>query len=346
MTDTKIVTDERNFRPLDLADFIGQEKLKPVLRTMLDAAQARRSALEHLVFYGPPGLGKTTLAGIVANTLGGRFIETSGPAMTKPGDLAKVVSLIQKGDVLFVDEIHGLNRPVQDMLLKVMEDFVLTIPLDGKDESRALTLPVPRFTLIGATTDYGLISGPMRDRFGHGFYLEPYSADELSQVALRAFDKLGLLVDEESVEGIARRSRGTPRVALNLVRRVADLATVTETEFVSTEMVDDMMAQLGLDEAGLTDIDRRYLATLVNVYRGGPAGPKAIATSAGIDLATLENVVEPALQLLGFVARTPRGRRITRAGYAHIAPYIVSPPVINWRKVESSDSAPGDALRD
>ena len=337
------ITDERNFRPQKLEDFIGQSDLKRTLRLMLDASKKRVNILEHVAFFGPPGLGKTTLAGIIASEQGTRMHELAAPSITKPGDLAQVLVAVQRGDILFLDEIHALKRESSELLYGAMEDFKVSIKVDQSD-SKPITLTIYPFTLVGATTDFGLLPEPMRARFGHSFYLKPYSLDELAGVVLRAANTLGYMTDEDALMGIAVRSRGTPRVALRLFRRCVDAATNADTDIIDSTLVEATMPLLGLDHLGLEDADRKYLATLATIYKGGPTGPRSIAANANIDLATVEGVIEPALLMAGLIARTPRGRRITRAGYEHIKTFVVSPPVINWKKIESADTEKGDEL--
>ncbi len=336
INNTPAPSDERNFRPLTLDDFIGQSDLKKTLRLMLDSARIRSTTLEHVAFYGGPGLGKTTLADIIASEQGARLHELSGPSLSKPGDLAQVLVCLQRGDVLFLDEIHALKRELSELLYSAMEDFKVSIKPDGVD--KPITLSLHPFTLIGATTDYGLLPEPMRARFGQSFYLSVYTIDELQSVVLRAADRLGYMTDEQALNGIAIRSRGTPRVALRLFRRCVDAAVNLQTDIIDGPLVENTMPLLGLDMLGLEDADRKYLLTLVTVYNGGPSGPRAIAANAGLDLATVERVIEPALLVTGLIARTPRGRRVTRKGYTHAKSFAVNLPVINWKKVENADS--------
>jgi len=337
MTSTPLVADERNFRPKALDDFIGQAEIKKTLRLMLDSAQTRNTVLEHVIFFGPPGLGKTTLAAIIASEMRGRLFELSASSVKKTGDLATVLAKVSRNDVVFLDEIHALPRDVAEILYSAMEDFVLNIILaDGKP---SMKLNLPPFTLVGATTDFGLLPEPMRARFGQSFHLQLYTLDELRLVISRAADKLGYMYDDDALDGIARRSRGTPRVALRLFRRCVDSATNAAQDWIDSDLVEATMPVLGLDELGLDDADRKYLATLIHVYRGGPVGPRSIAASANLDLATVETVIEPALLQMSLIARTPRGRRITRPGYDHVCKFLTQAPVINWSRVESADAS-------
>ncbi|MBI1793420.1 MAG: Holliday junction branch migration DNA helicase RuvB [Chloroflexi bacterium] len=336
------IINERNFRPQRLEEFIGQKDLKRTLRLMLDASKTRGALLEHVVFFGAPGLGKTTLAGIIASEQGTRLHELSAPSIARPGDLAQVLIALQKGDVFFLDEIHALKRESSELLYSAMEDFKVSIKTETGD--RPLTLAVYPFTLVGATTDFGILPDAMRSRFGHSFYLKLYTLDELTGVILRAADTLGYMMDDEALAGIAVRSRGTPRTALRLFRRCVDAATNANTDLIDASLVENTMPLLGLDKLGLEDADRKYLATLAITYKGGPVGPRSIAANAGIDLATVEQVIEPVLLTSGLIARTPRGRRITRAGYEHVKTFLAAPPAINWRKVENTDVETGDEL--
>lgn len=333
----QFLSDERNFRPKTLDEFIGQGDLKRTLRLMLDSAQTRSTVLEHVVFYGGPGLGKTTLAAIIASEQDARFHELSAPSIQKSGDLATLLVMLQEDDVLFLDECHAMRREMAEMLYSAMEDFKISIKPDGAE--RLISMGLKPFTLVGATTDFGLLPEPMRARFGQGFYLQPYTLDELKAVALRAADALGYMTDGCALDGVAVRSRGTPRVALRLLRRCVDAAVSIDTDIIDGILVESTMPLLGLDELGLEDADRKYLVTLVTTYHGGPVGPRSLAANDGLDLATVVHVIEPALLLMGLVARTPRGRRITRKGYAHVQNFLTGAQAVNWSKVESADGA-------
>ena len=316
-----VVIDERNFRPATLDEFIGQGAIKKTLSLMLRSAKKRQTVLEHVCFYGGPGLGKTTLAAIIAAEMGGTLRELAAPAIQKPGDLVSILALLNPGDVLFLDEIHALRREIAETLYSAMEDFKVTIVL--KENQEPLRMNLRRFTLAGATTDYGLLPEPLRARFGQIFALDLYTQVELEQVVARAAERLGVLMDTESMSLIASRARGTPRVALRLFRRCYDLAIDLETDLFA-DVTQEALTRLNIDALGLDDADRRYLVALVNVYAGGPVGPKALAASSGLDMATLEQAVEPWLVRVGLVARTRKGRQVTQLGYSHIAPLITN----------------------
>lgn len=318
-----LVIDERNWRPTTLDGFIGQTALKAPLGLMLRSAQTRGTILEHVCFYGGPGLGKTTLAAIIANEMGGSLREMAAPSVTKAADLVQALTLLQPGDVLFLDEIHALKRDIAEMLYSAMEDFKVGIQIESGGEP--ITLHLKRFSLVGATTDFGLLPAPLRARFGQLFPLNLYTDDELQQVIMRAAEKSETLIDRASLQMIATRSRGTPRLALRLFRRCYDLAVVRDTDLWS-DIAAEALTMLRVDELGLDDTDRRYLDTLIDVYAGGPVGLKALSTSAGIDSTTAEHSIEPWLLRSGLIARTRLGRRITRKGMAHIVPGAVLKP--------------------
>ncbi len=309
-------TEERNFRPQRLADFVGQGKVIRTLSMMLSAAQKRGQALEHVVFFGPPGLGKTTLAAIVAAEMGATMHELSAPALFRPGDLAAILSVVRARDVLFLDEIHRLRAEIAELLYSAMEDFKLSVAL--KNGEPPISVPLPYFTLIGATTDYGLLPGPLRARFGHSFALGLYTDAELRDVVLRASGRIGWTVYQDAALEIARRSRGTPRVALRLFRRSVDLATGIDQDWLDVWVVQAAMDLIGVDALGLEDAHRHYLNVLVKTYAGGPVGPKALSASAGLDLATIEQVIEPWLLQAGLIARTRFGRALTPKGLVHL----------------------------
>ena len=334
---TQISVNERNFRPGTLGDFIGQKQLKQTMQLMLHSAKTRKATLEHVAFFGGPGLGKTTLAAIIAHETNSRLHEIAAPSIGRPGDLASALTILQPNDILFLDEIHALKRDATETLYSAMEDFKVSIKL-SKD-SDPITMKVHPFTLIGSTTDFGLLPSPMRARFGHSFHLQPYSLDELAQIIERAAEKMGFFTEEEALQAIARRSRGTPRVALRLLRRCVDAAIASDEDFIDLELVEATMPILGLDALGLEEADRQYLTALIEIYRGGPTGLGAIAANAGLDMSTAKNIVEPALLLMGLVARTPRGRRVTRAGHQHYQTFTTNIANVNWKRLEAADHA-------
>lgn len=327
--------DERNFRPKTLASFIGQEQMKITLSMMTRSATKRQRTIEHLAFFGGPGLGKTTLASVVANEMGSRMHELAAPSVSKPGDLAGVLTQLMPGDVLFLDECHALSRDVAETLYSAMEDFKINIMLNDKKPPLRMTLHP--FTLIGSTTDFGRLPAPMRARFGQTFHLQPYTIEQLKQIIERAAEKLDFFTEAASLEAIALRSRNTPRIALRLLRRCVDAAVDQDEDFIDADLVEATMPLLGLDVMGLEEADRMYMATLIEVYGGGPAGVRAISVSANLDTATAEQVVEPILLTMGLIARTPRGRRITRKGYQHYQSFVLKPAPVKWGKVEAAD---------
>lgn len=316
MSEPVEVIEERNFRPTSLDEFVGQSRLKAMLNLMLRSAQKRRQTIEHVLFYGLPGLGKTTLAAIIAGEMGAALKELAAPALAKPGDLASVLVLLQERDVLFLDEIHRLKNEIAEVLYSAMEDFRVSLVTSPGEPP--VTLGLKRFTLVGATTDYGLLPGPLRDRFGQVFPLALYSQDELAQVVARAADKASLLMDDDALSLIAARARGTPRVALRLFRRCRDLAVVEDSDFITGHLTARALELLRVDALGLDEADRRYLRVLLEHYKGGPVGPRSLAASAGLDLATIEAAIEPHLLRSGLLIRTRKGRALTDAGRDHL----------------------------
>ena len=309
---------ESTLRPQLLKDYIGQEKLKSTLKVYIDAARSRGDALDHVLFYGPPGLGKTTLSGIIANEMGVNMKVTSGPAIEKPGEMAAVLNSLQEGDVLFVDEIHRLNRQVEEVLYPAMEDFAIDIML-GKDSSaRSIRLELPRFTLVGATTRAGLLTAPLRDRFGVVQKLEFYTPEELKIIILRSAKVLGVEIEEAGAMELARRSRGTPRLANRLLKRVRDFAQVKYDGVITREAADFALDILDVDRLGLDNNDRNILLTIIQKFSGGPVGLDTLAAALGEDAGTLEDVYEPYLLMNGLLNRTPRGRTATEAAYRHL----------------------------
>lgn len=309
---------EGTLRPKLLKDYIGQEKIKSTLKVFIDAAKNRGEALDHVLFYGPPGLGKTTLCGIIANEMGVNMKVTSGPAIEKPGEMAAILNNLQEGDVLFVDEIHRLNRQVEEVLYPAMEDFAIDIML-GKDSSaRSIRLELPKFTLVGATTRAGLLTAPLRDRFGVVQRLDFYSPDELKIIVKRSAGVLGVEIDEDGAWEIARRSRGTPRLANRLLKRVRDFAQVKYDGVITREVADFALDILDVDKLGLDNNDRNLLNTLIQKFSGGPVGLDTLAAAIGEDAGTLEDVYEPYLLMNGLINRTPRGRMATESAYHHL----------------------------
>ena len=313
---------EPKIRPQLLTDYIGQSKLKEMLKIYITAAKNRGQSLDHCLFYGPPGLGKTTISNIIANELGVNIKVTSGPAIEKPGEMAAILNNLSEGDVLFVDEIHRLNRQVEEVLYPAMEDFAIDIML-GKDASaRSIRLELPHFTLIGATTRAGLLSAPLRDRFGIISKLEFYTKEELQQIVLRSAAVLGVEIDTEGAERIALRSRGTPRLANRLLKRVRDFAEIKYDGRITRQAADYALDILDVDKLGLDQNDRSYLLTIIEKFSGGPVGLETLAAALGEDSGTLEDVYEPYLLMNGLINRTPRGRVATANAYRHLGlPY-------------------------
>ncbi len=309
---------ESNLRPMCLDEYIGQEKIRTNLKVYIDAAKARGETLDHVLFYGPPGLGKTTLSGIIANEMGVNMKVTSGPAIEKPGEMAAILNNLQEGDVLFVDEIHRLNRQVEEVLYPAMEDFAIDIML-GKDSSaRSIRLDLPKFTLVGATTRAGLLTAPLRDRFGVVQKLEFYTPQELKVIVCRSARVLQVEIEEEGAAEIAKRSRGTPRLANRLLKRVRDFAQVKYNGIITKEVADFALDILDVDKFGLDYNDRAILTTMIEKFAGGPVGLDTLAASLGEDAGTLEDVYEPYLLMNGFINRTSRGRVATERAYDHL----------------------------
>ena len=309
---------ENSLRPKQLTDYVGQEKAKENLSIYIKAAKQRGESLDHVLFYGPPGLGKTTLAGIVANEMGVNIRVTSGPAIEKQGDLVAILSNLEQGDVLFIDEIHRLNRTVEEILYPAMEDGKIDIIIGKGPSARSYQLSLPKFTLIGATTRAGQLSAPLRDRFGVILRLEMYSPEELSQIVKRSSKILNIPVDDEGAYQIASRSRGTPRIANRLLKRSRDFAEVKYDGVITAKAAASALNSMEIDELGLDSIDRRLLTTMVKNYNGGPVGLETISAAIGEESVTIEDVYEPYLMQIGFLARTPRGRIVTPAGYKHL----------------------------
>ena len=308
---------ENSLRPQHLDEYIGQEKAKKILRVYIEAAKKRGEPLDHVLFYGPPGLGKTTLAGIIAEEMGTRLKITSGPAIEKPGEIVAILSNLREGDVLFVDEIHRLNRQVEEALYPAMEDFAVDIVYGKGPASRSVRFNLPHFTLVGATTRAGLLSAPLRDRFGVVNRLEYYTPAELSQILARSAQVLGVELEPEGAAEIARRSRGTPRLANRLLKRVRDFAEVKYDGRVTADVARMALDLLEVDRLGLDKNDRHILLTMIDKFEGGPVGLETLAASVGEDAGTIEDVYEPYLLQNGLIQRTPRGRIVTVNGYRH-----------------------------
>ena len=326
MISTELVEEdvkiENNLRPLSLEDYIGQEKVKRNLKVYIEAAKERGDSLDHVLFYGPPGLGKTTLAGIIANEMGTHLKVTSGPAIEKPGEMAAILNNLQEGDVLFVDEIHRLNRQVEEVLYPAMEDYEIDIMIGKGATARSIRLELPKFTLVGATTRAGLLSAPLRDRFGVVSHLEFYSVKELETIIIRSASVLNVDIDTKGAHELARRSRGTPRLANRLLKRVRDFAQVKYDGRITGEVADYALNLLDVDKDGLDRNDRLILQTIIGKFGGGPVGIETLAASIGEDSGTLEDVYEPYLIQNGFINRTPRGDEEDHGEGAHEAAHV------------------------
>ncbi|HJD48024.1 MAG TPA: Holliday junction branch migration DNA helicase RuvB [Candidatus Mediterraneibacter norfolkensis] len=309
---------EGQLRPQTLDDYIGQEKAKKTLKVYIEAAKARGEALDHVLFYGPPGLGKTTLAGIIANEMGVNLKVTSGPAIEKPGEIAAILNSLQENDVLFVDEIHRLNRQVEEVLYPAMEDYAIDIMIGKGASARSIRLNLPQFTLVGATTRVGMLTAPLRDRFGVVDRLEFYTNEELKTIILRSARVLGVEIEEEGALELARRSRGTPRLANRLLKRVRDFAQVKYDGRITRQVADYALDLLDVDKYGLDHNDRMILLTMIEKFQGGPVGLDTLAAALSEDAGTLEDVYEPYLLQNGFIQRTPRGRIVTERAYGHL----------------------------
>ena len=328
MIETNLIEEdikiEGSLRPQTLDDYIGQTKVKDNLKIYIEAAKQRNDALDHVLFYGPPGLGKTTLAGIIANEMGVHMKVTSGPAIEKPGEMAAILNNLQEGDLLFVDEIHRLNRQVEEVLYPAMEDYAIDIMIGKGATARSIRLDLPHFTLVGATTRAGLLTAPLRDRFGVIHRLEFYSVAELKLIIMHSAKILGVEIDEKGALELARRSRGTPRLANRILKRVRDFAQVKYDGMITEEVANIALDLMDVDKMGLDHIDRNILCTMIDKFKGGPVGLDTLAAAIGEDAGTIEDVYEPYLIKNGFLNRTPRGRVVTDLAYHHLGLEIPS----------------------
>lgn len=312
------VDNEISLRPKTLDEYVGQDKVKDNLKIYIKAAKLRNEPLDHVLLYGPPGLGKTTLSAIIAREMGVNLRITSGPAIEKQGDLVAILTSLNSGDVLFIDEIHRLSRNIEEILYPAMEDFSLDIILGKGPSARSIRLDVPHFTLIGATTRSGQLTAPLRDRFGVLMRLELYTPEQLSEIVKRSAGILGVDIDNDGALEIASRSRGTPRIANRLLRRVRDIAQVEYSSFINEKVAQAALSRFEIDELGLDDFDRRMLETIIKNYGGGPVGLETLSAAIGEEAVTIEDVYEPYLMQIGFLSRTPRGRCATKAAYEHL----------------------------
>ncbi|KRN27442.1 holliday junction DNA helicase RuvB [Lactobacillus selangorensis] len=321
-TDSHEEAAEKSLRPQTLAQYIGQDQIKHQLAVYIQAAKKREESLDHVLLYGPPGLGKTTLAMVIANELGVHIHTTSGPAIERPGDLVAILNELQAGDVLFIDEIHRLPKIVEETLYSAMEDFYIDIVIGQGPTAHPVHFPLPPFTLIGATTRAGLLSAPLRDRFGIVAHMAYYTEADLTDIVERSVDIFGMQISEEGAHEIARRSRGTPRVANRLLKRVRDFAEVSDQDVVDEKLAASALQQLQVDDHGLDNVDRKLLTMMIDYYHGGPVGLNTIAANIGEETETIASMYEPYLLQIGFLKRTPRGRIVTEQGYRHLGrPY-------------------------
>lgn len=319
--DTKLKTEEvvyeQSLRPLSFDEYVGQKKVKETLKIYIDAAKKREESLDHVLFYGPPGLGKTTLAGIIAQEMGVNLRVTSGPAIAKPGDMAAILSGLREGDILFVDEIHRLNMQVEEVLYPAMEDYAIDVMIGKGQDAKSIRIDLPKFTLVGATTRAGMLSAPLRDRFGVIEHLEFYSVEELKKIILRSANALGAMIEEEGAFELARRSRGTPRLANRLLKRVRDYAQVRYDGNITKEIAAEALDMMEVDKGGLDNNDRLILTTIMDRFNGGPVGLDTLAAAIGEDAGTIEDVYEPYLVQNNYIFRTPKGRVASELTYSH-----------------------------
>lgn len=336
---TKEDAAEGSLRPHYLREYIGQEKAKENLRIFIQAAKQRGEALDHVLLHGPPGLGKTTMAGVIANEMGVNIRITSGPTIEKAGDLAALLTNLQENDILFVDEIHRLNRAVEEVLYPAMEDFAIDIIIGKGPSANSIRLDLPHFTLIGATTRSGQLTAPLRDRFGVQLRLELYETAELQQIVQRSAGILGIQIEESGAEEIARRSRGTPRIANRLLRRVRDFAQVMADGVITHHVADVALSRLEVDHMGLDNLDRRMLHAIIDYYNGGPVGLETLAATINEEAVTLEDVYEPYLLQKGFLTRTPRGRCVTRKTYEHLGIPFQGQTQMDFSTINCDDSS-------
>ena len=309
---------ENNLRPKYLSEYVGQTRIKDMLSVYMEAARSRHESLDHVLFYGPPGLGKTTLAGIIANEMGVNLKITAGPAIEKPGEMAAILNNLSEGDVLFVDEIHRLNRQVEEVLYPAMEDFAIDVVIGKGAAARSIRIDLPKFTLVGATTRAGMLTAPLRDRFGVVQKLEFYTPRELKTIVLRSAERLQVEIEDEAASLISTRSRGTPRLANRLLKRVRDFAQIRYDGVITRSVADSALDMLDVDKYGLDHIDRKIMVTIIEKFKGGPVGLDTLAATIGEDSATLEDVYEPYLLKNGFLLRTARGRMVTELAYQHL----------------------------
>jgi len=309
--------DEKSLRPKLLKDYIGQEKVKEKLKILIDAARGRKEAPEHILFYGPPGLGKTTLAHIIANEMGVNIKVTAGPVIEKAGDLAAIITNLEENDILFIDEIHRLSRAVEEIMYPALEDYALDIVIGKGPSAKTFRIDLPKFTLIGATTRAGMIAAPLRDRFGATYRVDFYTPDELAQILKRSAMILGVKADEDGINEIAKRSRGTPRIANRLLKRVRDFAQVKAAGKIDAKTALDALNMLEVDGLGLDSMDKRIITTIIEKFKGGPVGVETIAAAVSEEPDTVEDVYEPYLMQLGFIQRTPSGRKVTDRAYEY-----------------------------